>query len=97
MNKAQRGSSPLVNRFSRQELSSPCLDLPDLDRRFSSISGGLADDPRQPPDLRMMAGLVASGAAMMPSAPASRMRAPAVAAPEAVEIESPPDADLLPE
>ncbi len=57
----------------------------------------LADDPRQPPDLRMMAGLVASGAAMMPSAPASRPRAPAVAAPEAVEIESPADADLLPE
>lgn len=57
----------------------------------------LADDPRQPPDLRMMAGLVASGAAMMPSAPVSRLRAPAVAAPEAVEIESPPDADLLPE
>lgn len=57
----------------------------------------LADDPRQPPDLRMMAGLVASGAAMMPSAPASRLRAPTVAAPDAVEIESPPDADLLPE
>ncbi len=33
----------------------------------------------------------------MPFAPVSRLRAPAVAAPEAVEIESPPDADLLPE
>ncbi|MBB2962569.1 hypothetical protein [Methylobacterium sp. R2-1] len=55
----------------------------------------VADDPRQPTDLRMLAGLVASGAAMMPSAPSSAPRAPA--APAAVEVESTPDADLLPE
>lgn len=65
--------------------------------RLQSDAERVADDPRQPPDLRMMAGLVASGAAMMPSAPASGLRAPALAAPQAVEFESPPDADLLPE
>ncbi|WP_375276340.1 hypothetical protein [Methylorubrum thiocyanatum] len=32
-------------------------------------AGRVADDPRQPEDLRLMAGLVASGAAMMLSAP----------------------------
>ena len=56
----------------------------------------VADDPRQPADLRMLAGLVASGAAMMPSAPSARSLAP-VAAPAVVEVESEPDADLPPE
>lgn len=54
----------------------------------------VADDPRQPEDLRMMAGLVASGAAMMPSAPAAK---PPTAAPAAVDDGSEPDTDLLPE
>lgn len=56
----------------------------------------VADDPRQPADLRMLAGLVASGAAMMPSAPSARSLAP-VAAPAVVDVESEPDADLSPE
>ena len=52
----------------------------------------VADDPRQPEELRMMAGLVASGAAMMPSAPSSGLRAPA-----AIDVERQPDTDMLPE
>lgn len=37
--------------------------------RLQTDAERVADDPNQPEDLRMMAGLVASGAAMMPSAP----------------------------
>ncbi len=44
----------------------------------------VADDPRQPEDLRIMAGLVASGAAMMPFATA-RAHSP-VAAPVATAV-----------
>lgn len=33
----------------------------------------VADDPRQPEDLRMLAGLIASGAAMMPSEPSGTL------------------------
>lgn len=37
--------------------------------RLQVEAGRVADDPRQPEELRLLAGLVASGAAMMPSAP----------------------------
>ena len=56
----------------------------------------VAADPRQPPDLRMLAGLVASGAAMMPSAPSATPRAPS-AVPASVDVGTQPDADLLPD
>lgn len=36
----------------------------------------IASDPRQPEDLRMMAGFVASGASMMPSTTTSRIGSP---------------------
>lgn len=52
----------------------------------------VADDPREPEDLRMMAGLVASGAAMMPSAPSAPPLA-RVPAPAAVDVATRPGAD----
>ncbi|MBK3406146.1 hypothetical protein H0176_25895 [Methylorubrum populi] len=60
----------------------------------------VADDPRQPTDLRMLAGLVASGAAMMPSAPSAGPRVRAVApaaAPAAVDVPTQPETDMGPE
>jgi tRNA(fMet)-specific endonuclease VapC len=40
--------------------------------RLQAEAEGVAQDPSQPADLRALAGVVASGAAMMPSAPSSR-------------------------
>ena len=45
--------------------------------RLQSEAEGVAQDPSQPDDLRAMAGIVASGAAMMPSRPGRRSLAPA--------------------
>ncbi|MBY0257006.1 hypothetical protein [Methylobacterium sp.] len=45
--------------------------------RLQSEAEGVAQDPSQPADLRALAGVVASGAAMMPSRPGSRAIAPA--------------------
>ncbi len=64
--------------------------------RLQAEAERVADDPRQPEDLRMMAGLVASGAAMMPSAPSAAPRTPS-AVPAAVDVGTQPDADLLPD
>ncbi len=52
--------------------------------RLQAEAGRVADDPRQPEDLRMMAGFVAAGAAMMP-ADASRTFAQAPTSPVGAE------------
>lgn len=49
--------------------------------RLQSDAERVAQDPRQPSDLRSMAGLVASGAAMMPFDPAPRSLAPVAVRP----------------
>lgn len=41
--------------------------------RLQAEADRIANDPRQSPELRMVAGVVASGAAMMPSAPSGRI------------------------
>ena len=54
----------------------------------------VAQDPSQPSDLRAMAGLVASGAAMMPFDPAARLLAPVAVRPSgAASVAQPPDLD----
>lgn len=59
---------------ARHDACTPDEGLPtkSCNVRLQAEAGRIADDPRQPADLRMVAGLVASGAAMMPSAPAAR-------------------------
>ncbi|MDN3593062.1 hypothetical protein QWZ12_20900 [Methylobacterium adhaesivum] len=49
--------------------------------RLQAEAEGVAQDAGQPADLRTMAGVVASGAAMMPSAPVPRSVAPVAARP----------------
>lgn len=56
---------------ARHDACTPDDALPSkaCNLRLQVEAGRVADDPRQPDDLRFMAGLVASGAAMMLSAP----------------------------
>lgn len=62
--------------------------------RLQSEAEGVAQDPSQPEDLRAMAGIVASGAAMMPSQPGRRPLAPAsVSGPGQVPALFPPGPD----
>lgn len=59
---------------ARHDACTPDEGLPTqaCNARLQAEAEGVADDPRQPEDLRMVAGLVASAAAMMPSAPVAR-------------------------
>ncbi|WP_289015839.1 hypothetical protein [uncultured Methylobacterium sp.] len=56
---------------ARHDACTPDGALPSkaCNLRLQVEAGRVADDPRQPEDLRFMAGLVASGAAMMLSVP----------------------------
>ncbi len=55
---------------ARHDACTPNDGLPSkaCNLRLQAEAERIADDPRQPPELRMVAGVVASGAAMMPSA-----------------------------
>ena len=63
----------LLRRTGRgHELTGSCLDVRlghACNLHLQMDAGRVANDSRQPEDLRMMAGIVASGAAMMPSPP----------------------------
>ena len=58
---------------ARHDACTPDEDLPskDCNLRLQVDADRVANDGRQPGDLRMIAGLVASGAAMMPSKPSN--------------------------
>jgi hypothetical protein len=59
---------------ARHDACTPNDGFPDkgCNLRLQVEARRVADDPRQPPELRMVAGFVASGAAMMPSAAPGR-------------------------
>lgn len=59
--------------------------------RLQAEAEGVAQDPRQPDELRAIAGVVASGAAMMPSAPAPQAMVPVRPAEEGAEARPPHD------
>ncbi|WP_110350646.1 hypothetical protein [Methylobacterium sp. B4] len=83
---------------ARHDACTPDGGLPSkaCNLRLQADAERVAQDPRQPSDLRGLAGLVASGAAMMPSGPAPRMAAPVSVRPvEAAPVA--PDADLVDE
>lgn len=68
---------------ARHDACTPDGALPSkaCNLRLQADAERVAQDPRQPSDLRSMAGLVASGAAMMPFDPAKRLLAPVAARP----------------
>jgi tRNA(fMet)-specific endonuclease VapC len=63
---------------ARHDACTPDDGLPSkaCNMRLQADAERVASDPRQPEDLRMMAGLVASGAAMMPSTSVARVGSP---------------------
>lgn len=63
---------------ARHDACTPDDGLPSkaCNMRLQADAERVASDPRQPEDLRMMAGLVASGAAMMPSTWVARVGSP---------------------
>ncbi|MEG9501059.1 MAG: hypothetical protein MIN69_04185 [Methylorubrum extorquens] len=74
---------------ARHDTCTPDGALPSkaCNLRLQADAERVAQDPRQPSDLRSMARLVASGAAMMPSDPALGSTAPVAARP----VEGSPD------
>lgn len=81
---------------ARHDACTPDGALPSkaCNLRLQADAERVAQDPRQPTDLRSMAGLVASGAAMMPFDPAQRSLAPVAARPvEEAPVMQRPDLD----
>lgn len=68
---------------ARHDACTPDGGLPSkaCNRRLQVDAERVAQDPSQPPDLRAMAGVIASGAAMMPSDPPARSTALSVVRP----------------
>lgn len=77
---------------ARHDACTPDGALPSkaCNLRLQADAERVAQDPRQPADLRSMAGLVASGAAMMPFDPAPRTAVPAAVRP----LEAAPPASI---
>ena len=63
---------------ARHDACTPDGELPSkaCNLRLQVDAERVASDPRQPEDLRMMAGLVATGAGMMPSVTVARIGPP---------------------
>ncbi|MGE7157333.1 hypothetical protein ACQKJ1_26855 [Methylorubrum rhodesianum] len=81
---------------ARHDACTPTGALPSkaCNLRLQADAERVAQDPRQPSDLRSMAGLVATGAALMPFDPAQRSLAPVAARPvENAPVVQRPDLD----